>query len=32
MDDEGYRQDCLNAVKELNKRGFTSYLDAYLFS
>ncbi len=30
LDDEGYRQACLNAVKELNKRGFTSYLDAYI--
>lgn len=30
LDDEGYRQACLNAVTELNKRGFTSYLDAYI--
>lgn len=30
LDDAGYRQACQNAVAELNKRGFTSYLDAYI--
>ena len=28
LDDAQYRQACLNAVKALNERGFTCYLDA----
>ena len=30
LDNAGYLQACQNAVKELNKRGFTSYMDAYI--
>ena len=30
LDEAGYLQACQNAVKELNKRGFTSYMDAYI--
>ena len=30
LDDAGYMQACKDAVKELNARGFTSYLDAYI--
>ena len=30
LDAAGYLQACQNAVKELNKRGFTSYMDAYI--
>ena len=30
LDDAQYRQACLNAVRSLNERGFTSYLDAYI--
>ena len=30
LDKAGYLLACQDAVKELNKRGFTSYLDAYI--
>lgn len=30
LDDTRYLQACRNAVAELNKRGYTSYLDAYI--
>lgn len=30
LDNAGYLQACQYAVKELNKRGFTSYMDAYI--
>ncbi|MCQ2153571.1 MAG: amidohydrolase family protein [Bacteroidales bacterium] len=30
LDDAQYYNACLNAVAELNKRGFTNYLDAYI--
>ena len=30
LDDAGYLEACKDAVKELNARGFTSYLDAYI--
>ena len=30
LDDAGYIQACKDAVLELNARGFTSYLDAYI--
>ncbi|MBQ0089052.1 MAG: amidohydrolase family protein [Prevotellaceae bacterium] len=30
LDDAGYLEACEDAVKELNARGFTSYLDAYI--
>ena len=30
LDDAGYKKACKDAVQELNSRGFTSYLDAYI--
>ena len=30
LDDAGYKKACEDAVRELNARGFTSYLDAYI--
>lgn len=30
LDDSQYLNACLNAVAELNKRGYTNYLDAYI--
>ena len=30
LDDAQYYHACLNAVEELNKRGYTNYLDAYI--
>ena len=30
LDDAQYYTACLNAVEELNKRGYTNYLDAYI--
>ena len=30
LDDAQYYHACLNAVAELNKRGYTNYLDAYI--
>lgn len=30
LNDAQYRQACINAVRSLNERGFTSYLDAYI--
>lgn len=30
LDDTQYYNACLNAVTELNKRGYTNYLDAYI--
>ena len=30
MGDAGYMDACNDAVRELNKRGFTSYMDAYI--
>ncbi len=32
LDEAGYLQACQNSIAELNKRGFTSYLDAYINS